>query len=83
MCKCNPNIRSPWCLKCMPISGFRPMDFDGDELVSHPFDKVKEIIKTMNHLSEDEFKNKYINDVLFHNSVDALTLLASQKGDLR
>jgi hypothetical protein len=70
MCKCTPSIKSPWCDKCKT-----PLD----ELMS--YGKVKEIVKLMNGLSEEGYTNKYINDPYFHTGVDALVLLASQKGE--
>lgn len=81
MCKCTPSIRTPFCLKCMPVEGFKPMDYSMNELVEHPFDKIKEIIKDMEGLSEDGFRNKYINDPRFHKGLNELALLISRKGE--
>jgi hypothetical protein len=44
--------------------------------------EVKTIIKTMNGLSEEGYRNKYLNDPHFHNGVNALVNLVTE-GSLR
>ena len=42
------------------------------------FEKVKEIIKRMNGMSEEEVINKYLHDINFHKGFDVLVELFIQ-----
>lgn len=48
------------------------------ELYEEAEEKIKEIVKTMNHLSEEEFINKYQNDNFFHTGFRVLVELFMQ-----
>lgn len=80
MCMCTPSIKSIYCLKCMPVpSGFRPMDYDGDDLIQSPLEEVKAIIKSMDGLSEDGFNNRYLNDPSFNKGIRVLMDMVSRR----
>jgi len=48
------------------------------ELQQEAKDRMKEIVCKMNGLKEEEFLNKYIHDVMFHNGFEVLVDLFIQ-----
>lgn len=80
MCRCTPSIKSPWCNKCKtPLDN---LELYSDMNQTKASVEVKTIIKTMNGLSEEGYRNKYLNDPHFHNGVNALVNLVTE-GSLR
>jgi hypothetical protein len=71
MCICNPSIKTPLCPKCASAIIDKVNE-------NETFEKVKDIIKKMNGLSDEGFDNRYINDPLFRKGFNVLRILFSE-----
>lgn len=48
------------------------------ELIKQAKEEMKKIVMIMNNLSDEEFYNKYANDIHFHNGFETLVELFMQ-----